>query len=105
MPVRKMLVKMYDEDEDCYTITFEGCVTREKAVQFLDLAELLVALQGRRVEWPQQTSTLSKYDQIRLLIERNFPQDWFFSKRFKTLTKKYSKNQFSLARFQHTFLE
>ena len=105
MPARKMRVKMHDENGDCYTITFEGNVTREKAVHLLDLAELLGVIRKKRVEWPQQTSSLSKYGKTRLLIERNFPQGCFRQKTSKTPTKKYSKNQFSLARFQHTFLE
>ena len=97
MPVRKMRVKMQDENGDCYTITFEGPVTREKAVHLLDLAELLGVLRKKKVEWPQQTSNLSKYGKTRLLIERNFPQNWFSSKDIQSAYEKIFKEPIQLS--------
>ncbi len=97
MPARKMRVKMHDENGDCYTINFEGNVTREKAVHLLDLAELLGVIRKKRVEWPQQTSSLSKYGKTRLLIERNFPQGWFSSKDIQNAYEKIFKEPIQLS--------
>lgn len=97
MPVRKMRVKMYDEDGDCYTITFEGHVTREKAVHLLNLTELLGGLREKRAEWTQQISNLSKYGKIRLLIKRNFPQDWFSSKDIRNAYEKIFEEPIQLS--------
>jgi len=97
MPVRKMRVKMQDENGDCYTITYEGPVTREKAVRLLDLAELLGVLRKKRVEWPQQTSSLSKYGKTRLLIKRNLPPNWFSSKDIQNAYEKIFKEPIQLS--------
>lgn len=97
MPVRKMRVKIYDENGDCCTITFEGLVTREKAIHLLDLAELLGVLREKRVELPQQTSNLSKYSKTHLLIERNFPQNWFLSKDIQNAYEKIFKEPIQLS--------
>lgn len=97
MPVRKMRVKIHDENGDCCTITFEGLVTRKKAVHLLNLAELLGVLWEKRVELPQRTSNLSKYSKTRLLIERNFPQNWFLSKHIQNAYEKIFKEPIQLS--------
>lgn len=77
MPVKKMRLKLHDENGDNYTVTFEGPVTRKKAVQLLNLAELL-GYQNKAEK--QQMLKLSKYEKTRFIIERNYVQDWFSSK-------------------------
>ncbi len=77
MPVKKMRLKLHDENGDNYSITFEGPVTRKKAVQLLNLVELL-SHQNRAEK--QQILKLSKYEKIRFLIERNYVQEWFSSR-------------------------
>ena len=37
MPARKMRVELFDNEGNRYTITFEGQITRDKAVRLLDL--------------------------------------------------------------------
>ena len=41
MPARKMRVEVFDGSGNRYTITFQGQVTREKAIRLLELVELL----------------------------------------------------------------
>jgi hypothetical protein len=46
MSSRKMRVESYDESGNRYTITFEGSVTREKALRIFDIVELLSGMPG-----------------------------------------------------------
>ena len=41
MPARRMRVELFDSDGNRYSITFEGQITRDKALRLLDLVELL----------------------------------------------------------------
>ena len=95
MPVRKMRVKIHDENGDCYTITFEGLVTRKKAVQLLNLAELI--RWQKRPKTPQQISDLSKYDKMRLLIEGNFSKNRFSSKDIQNSYEQLFKESIQLS--------
>jgi DNA-binding transcriptional ArsR family regulator len=54
MPVKKMRVEVFDGGGNRYTITFEGNVTRKKALQLLDLM-------------------------LRSMLEKHFPIVWFSS--------------------------
>ena len=38
MPARKMRVELFDSEGNRYSISFEGQVTRDKAVRLLDLS-------------------------------------------------------------------
>jgi len=80
MPARKMRVEVYDETGNRYTVTFEGRVTRDKAVRLLDLVELLGGMPGSSSGWTQQSPDLSKVDRVQLIIEKHFPLVWFSSK-------------------------
>lgn len=80
MPVRKMRVEVYDDAGDRYTITFDGRVTRDKAIRLLDLVELLGGMPGFGPELARQNPELSKVDKVRLIVEKRFPVTWFSSK-------------------------
>lgn len=75
MPTKKMRVEIFN-DGDRYTITFEGHVTREKALRLLDLVELLGGMPPVNIE----NNSISKIDKVRLAAEKNFPMGWFSSK-------------------------
>ena len=79
MPARKMRVEVYDEMGNRYTITFEGRVTREKALKILDIVELLGGMPNVQPEW-EQANGLSKIEKVKLVVERNFPITWFTAK-------------------------
>ncbi len=80
MPARKMRVEVFDETGNRYTITFQGQVTRDKALRLLDLVELLGGIPTGNQEWESTTLGLSKFDKIRLITDKYFPIIWFSSR-------------------------
>jgi len=84
MPARKMRVELFDSDGNRYTIAFEGQVTREKAVRLLDLVELLGGMPSGDTNMETKTNImengLSKFDKVRVVVQRSFPLVWFSSK-------------------------
>lgn len=99
MPVRKMRVVVYDEGGNRYTITFQGRVTRDKAIRLLDLVELLGGMPGiaNEPEWTRNPSGLSKFDKVRLVVEKNFPLVWFSSKNAQSAYEKEFKEPIRLS--------
>jgi hypothetical protein len=95
MPARKIRVEVFDRNGDRYTITFEGNVTREKALYLLDLVELLGGVS--KVDTQMTRSALSKIDKIYLVIERNFPIGFFSSKNIQAAYEKEFKEPISLS--------
>ena len=82
MPTKKMRVEIFN-DGDRYTVTFEGQVTRDKALHLLDLVELLGgAPSTNSVNTPLPTE-ISKIDKVRLVAEKAFPVGWFSSKEIR----------------------
>lgn len=75
LPVRKMRVEVYDESGNRYVISFEGRVTREKALKIFDIIELLggIPVVGPS-EYPQD---LSKIEKVLSIVRKNFPVSWF----------------------------
>lgn len=79
MPTKKMRVEIFNNG-DRYTITFEGQVTRDKALRLLDLVELLGGMPTVNSEATRSMSEMPKIDKVRLVAEKNFPVGWFSSK-------------------------
>lgn len=79
MPTKKMRVEIFN-DGDRYTITFEGHITREKALRILDLVELLGGITPENSKLGNSISEMSKIDKVRSIAEKNFPVSWFSSK-------------------------
>lgn len=65
---------------DRYTITFEGQITREKALRLLDLVELLGGMPTINPETEFSSLEMSKIDKVRLVAEKKFPIGWFSSR-------------------------
>lgn len=80
MPVKKMRVEVFDGSGNRYTITFEGNVTREKALRLFDLIELLGGIPSGNPNPKETVSTLSKFNKLRSILEKHFPIVWFSSK-------------------------
>ena len=97
MPARKIRVELFNGSGDRYTITFEGQVTREKALRLLDLVELLGGVPTINSGWNRPTSELSKIDKIRLLVEKRFPIGWFSSKDIQSTYEEEFKEPISLS--------
>jgi len=73
---------------DRYTITFEGQVTRDKALRLLDLVELLGGTSTVNTGSNRSASEISKIEKVRLVAEKNFPVGWFSSKDLQSAYEK-----------------
>jgi len=96
-----MRVELFDTEGNRYTVTFEGQVTKEKALQLLDLLELLGGVpnegstQNTNLLLPQDE--LSKYDKVHLLLNKHFPFAWFSSREAQLAYEKEFKEPISLS--------
>jgi hypothetical protein len=97
-----MRVELFDSDGNRYTIAFEGQVTRDKALRLLDLVELLGGTPGE--SQPLSTSpvipnsrSLSRFEKVQLVIQRNFPLIWFSSKDIQSIYEQELKEPVSLS--------
>ena len=97
MPARKMKVDVFDTGGNRYSITFEGQVTRDKALRLLEIVELLGGMPGGNPAESKPVSEMGKQDKVRLLVERNFPLVWFSSKEAQTLYESELKEPISLS--------
>jgi hypothetical protein len=87
MPTKKMRVEIFN-DGDRYTITFEGQVTRDKALRLLDLVELLGGMPTVNSESSRPISEIPKIEKVRLAAEKNFPVGWFSSTDLQSVYEK-----------------
>ncbi|MFQ6095177.1 MAG: hypothetical protein ACE5NN_03430 [Candidatus Bathyarchaeia archaeon] len=87
MPARKMRVEVYDELGNRYTITFEGRVTRDKALRIFDIIELLGGMPSVEPELERENE-LSKMKKVQHIIERYFPIIWFDAKEVQSIYEK-----------------
>ncbi len=101
MPARKIRVELFDSDGNRYTIAFEGQVTRDKALRLLDLVELLGGVPG---EGPTVSTgaampikSLSRFEKVQLVIQKNFPLIWFSSKDIQSIYEQELKEPVSLS--------
>jgi len=81
MPAKRMRIELFDSEGSKYTIAFEGQITRDKALRLLDLVELLGGMPSGGTN-PEIASIneFSKYDKVRIIIQKRFPIVWFSSK-------------------------
>ncbi|UCD96014.1 MAG: hypothetical protein JSV35_05835 [Candidatus Bathyarchaeota archaeon] len=79
MPARKITVEVLDEVGNRYSITFEGEVTRDKALNILDIVELLGGVTNNR-KLESHMRMQSKYSKTKHVVEKCFPFNWFSSK-------------------------
>ena len=97
MPAKKMRVEVFDDEGNRYTITFQGRVTRDKALRLLDLVELLGGIPTGNQEWKRTTLGFSKFDKIRLITDKYFPIVWFSSKDVQTTYEQEFKEPINLS--------
>ena len=99
MPARKMRIELFDSEGNRYTISFEGQVTREKALRLLDLVELLggVSSSGGNRGISSPTNEFSKYDKAHLIIQKHFPLVWFSSKEVQSVYEREVREPISLS--------
>ena len=87
MPVRKMRVEVYDELGNRYTITFEGRITRDRALKIFDVIELLGGMPSVEPTL-EDRNKLSKIEKVQYIIERYFPIVWFSAKEVQSIYEK-----------------
>ncbi len=97
MPARKMRVEVFDSGGNRYTITFEGRVTREKALRLLDLVELLGGVPPANPALPSTNPESTKFDRLHLIVEKRFPMVWFSSKEVQCVYEEELKEPISLS--------
>ena len=95
MPAKKVRVDVFDGGGNRYTVTFEGQVTREKAIRLLDIVELLGGMPA--VNHDHELSDASKFDRVQMIIEKHFPVVWFSSSDVKAVFKTELKENISLS--------
>ena len=100
MPARKMRVELFDSEGNKYTVSFEGQITREKAVRLLDLVELLGGVSsstGNSSNPMVANNEVSKYEKVRLLIQKHFPMVWFTSREIQSAYEQEFKEPITLS--------
>lgn len=98
MPARKMRVEVFDGSGNRYTVTFEGHVTREKAIRLLDIVELLGGIpEEENPEWVNVPSKRSKVDRVRWVVEKHFPIMWFTSRDVQSAYEQEFKQPINLS--------
>jgi hypothetical protein len=101
MPARKMRVELFDSEGNRYTIAFEGQITRDKALRLLDLVELLggVPSEGTTSGTGSTLANnpLSRFEKVRLVIQKSFPLVWFSSKDIQSVYEQELKEPIGLS--------
>jgi hypothetical protein len=92
-----MKVDVFDTGGNRYSITFEGQVTRDKALRLLEIVELLGGMPAGSPTESKPVSEMLKQDKVRFLVERNLPLVWFSSKEVQTLYERELKEPISLS--------
>ncbi len=101
MPTKKIRVELFDEEGNRYTIAFEGQISREKALRLLDLVELLGGMPSGGgnpgVNATVAGNGLSKYDKVRMVLQKQFPVVWFSSREVQSVYEQELKEPVSLS--------
>ncbi len=101
MPARKMRIELFDSEGNRYTIAFEGQITRDKALRLLDLVELLGGMPSEGLTSRSgnvlPSNSLSRFEKVRLVIQKNFPLIWFSSKDVQAVYEQELKEPVSLS--------
>ncbi len=95
LPAKKVRVEVFDGTGNRYTVTFEGQVTREKAVRLLDIVELLGGMPA--VNTANELSEVTKFCRVQKIIEKHFPLVWFSSSDVQAVFENEFKEGISLS--------
>jgi hypothetical protein len=101
MPAKKMRVELFDSEGNKYTVSFEGQITREKALRLLDMVELLGGVPAGEGNpegnIPTVINQLNKYNKVRMIIQKHFPLVWFSSREVQLVYEQELKEPISLS--------
>jgi hypothetical protein len=94
-----MRIDLFDSEGNKYSVSFEGQITRDKALRVLDLVELLGGT-GTAINPsnnPEITANLSKFEKTRVVIQKHFPIVWFSSREIQTVYEQELKEPINLS--------
>jgi len=94
MTAKKMRFEIINNG-DRYTLTFEGQITREKALRLLDLVELLGGMPIDEVK--QSISEMPKIERVHWIIKKIFLVGWFTSKELQLAYEKQFNEPITLS--------
>ena len=99
MPARRMRVELFDSEGNKYSVSFEGQITRDKAMRLLDLVELLggSGTGSNPANSPGTLEQYSKSDRTRGIVQKHFPIVWFSSREVQTVYEQELKQPISLS--------
>jgi hypothetical protein len=101
MPAKKMRVELFDSEGNKYTVSFEGQITREKALRLLDMVELLGGVSAGEGNpesaIPAAANQPNKYSKVRMIIQKHFPLVWFSSRDVQLVYEQELKEPISLS--------
>jgi hypothetical protein len=101
MPAKKMRVELFDSEGNRYTVSFEGQITRDKALRLLDLVELLGGMPGENsrsgLNNTPSNANVSIFEKVHSLIQKSFPLVWFSSRDLQTVYEQELKEPISLS--------
>lgn len=102
MPARKMRVDLFDDEGNRYTVTFEGHVSRDKAIKLIDMVELLGGMPDQEITkasrgLDQAKKGTTKYEKVHYLLRENFPAIWFSSREAQLVYEQVFKEPISLS--------
>lgn len=97
VPARKLKVEVYDEEGNKYAISFEGRVTRDKALKILDLVDLLSGLPETPPLSHEKFNSLSKMDKVKMIVEKYFSLSWFTTRDVQLMYEKEYNTPISLS--------
>jgi len=92
-----MRVEVFDGGGNKYTVTFDGQVTREKALRLLDIIELLGGMPGVSPPESIPLADQPKLERIRLIVEKHFPIVWFSAKDVRNVYEQEMKEPVALS--------
>jgi hypothetical protein len=78
-------------------VTFDGEVTRDKALRLLDIVELLGGMPSVSPSQSETISELPKLEKARLIVQRHFPIIWFSSKDVQSVYEQEYKEPIALS--------
>lgn len=101
MPTRKMRVELFDGEGNRYSISFQGQITRDKALRLLDLVELLGGVPTGGSNPSSASSSpafeLTKFERMRTMVAKNFPLVWFSSREVQSVFEQEHKEPIALS--------
>jgi hypothetical protein len=101
MSAKRMRVELFDSEGNKYSVAFEGNITREKALRLLDLVELLGGAPNTEnspgVNLQTEGMESTKYDKVRLLVQKHFPLVWFSSREAQSVYEREFKEPVAIS--------